>query len=332
VAAGSPAARVLATGRPLFVADTGQGRRPRRALVVPLLTRGEMIGVLAVERAGELRGHERAALEGLGAYLGLALENARLLSRQRRFTEELKDHVAAATRRLEALDGAKSAFVATVSHELRTPLTALLGFGQLLATRRYSPEEAQRLAGIVWRETERLTRIVDDLLDLSRIERGLAPRILPTAVAVIPALGAAVELFRRARVTHHVVVAAEETLPAVQADPDALDRVLKNLISNAIKYSPAGSRVTVSARAAGRAVEFAVTDEGRGIPAEALSRIFEPYYRAPEAAEAARGDGLGLAVVKALVDAQGGAIRADSVWGQGTRMTFTLPAVPGGDR
>jgi signal transduction histidine kinase len=331
VAAGSPAARVLATGRPLFVADTGQGRRPRRALVVPLLTRGEMIGVLAVERAGELRGHERAALEGLGAYLGLALENARLLSRQRRFTEELKDHVAAATRRLEALDGAKSAFVATVSHELRTPLTALLGFGQLLATRRYSPEEAQRLAGIVWRETERLTRIVDDLLDLSRIERGLAPRILPTAVAVIPALGAAVELFRRGRVTHHVVVAAEETLPAVQADPDALDRVLKNLISNAIKYSPAGSRVTVSARAAGRAVEFAVTDEGRGIPAQALSRIFEPYYRAPEAAEAARGDGLGLAVVKALVDAQGGAIRADSVRGQGTRMTFTLPAVQGGD-
>jgi signal transduction histidine kinase len=325
IAPRSPAARVIETGRPVFIADTGLGARPYRALVVPLLARGETIGVLALQRAGELGRGERAAVERLGAYVGLALENARLLSRQRRFTQELEDQVSAATQRLEALDRAKSTFVATVSHELRTPLTPLLGFGELLATRPYPTVEVQRLAGIICRETERLARIVDDLLDLSRMERGLGPRIVPTAVAVGPAICGTLALFRRGRVTHDLVVAVEDRLPDIQADPDALDRILKNLVANAIKYSPSGSRVTVSARAGAGRVEIAVTDEGRGIPAAALPRIFEPYYRAPDAADTARGVGLGLAVVKTLVEAHGGAIRVESVIGQGTRVAFTLP-------
>jgi signal transduction histidine kinase len=324
----SPAAQVLETGQALYVADTGQGPGPRRTLVVPLLTRGQTIGVLALERARELNRSERAALGRLAAYLGLALENARLLSRQRRFTQELQDQVGAATRRLESLDRAKSAFVATVSHELRTPLTPLLGFGELLATRCYPTAEVQRLASIIWRETERLTRIVDDLLDLSRMERGVGPRLVPSVVAVGPSLASAVALFRRGRATHHLVVAVEEPVPAIRADPDALDRILKNLVSNAIKYSPGGSQVTVGARAASGQVEITVADEGRGIPASSLPRIFEPYYRAPDAADTARGVGLGLAVVKALVEAHGGTIRVESAAGKGTRVTFTLPAIP----
>lgn len=325
LAPGSPAARVIETGRPVFIADTGQGPRPRRALVVPLLARGETIGVLALERDGEIGPGERAAVQRLGAYLGLALENARLLSRQRRFTQELEDQVSAATQRLEALDRAKSTFVATVSHELRTPLTALLGFGEVLAIRTYPTAEVQRLAGIMCRETERLARIVDDLLDLSRMERGLGPRIVPTVVAVSPAISGAVALFRRGRVTHDLVVAVEDRLPDIQADPDALDRILKNLVSNAIKYSPSGSQVTVSARAGAGEVEITVADAGRGIPAAVLPRIFEPYYRAPDTADTARGAGLGLSVVKALVEAHGGTIRVESVVGQGTRVTFALP-------
>lgn len=320
-----PAAPVLGTGRPLFMTDTGQGPRPQRALIVPLLAHGETIGVLALQRAGELGAGERAAVERLGAYLGLALENTRLLSRQRRFTQELADQISAATRRLEALDRAKSTFVATVSHELRTPLTALLGFGEVLATRTYPTTEVQRLAGIMWRETERLARIVDDLLDLSRMERGLGPRIVPTVVVVSPAISGALALFRRGRVSHDLVVAVQEGLPDIKADPDALDRILKNLVSNAIKYSPGGSQVTVSARAGAGEVEITVADEGRGIPALALPRIFEPYYRAPDAADTARGVGLGLAVVKALVEAQGGTIRVESVVGRGTHVAFTLP-------
>jgi signal transduction histidine kinase len=326
VAPGSLVARVLAGGAAVFVTDTGHGGRPRRVLGVPLAAGGEPLGVLAVERAGELAAEERAALEALGGALGLALANARLASRQRRFAEELADRIAEATRRLAEMDRAKSSFVAIASHELRTPLSAILGFAELLAHRRFPPEEVRRLAEIVRRETERLVRIVSDLLDLSRLERGLAPALRRAAVDVGPALAAAVELFRRPGASHRVVVEVAPALPSVDADADALDRIVKNLVANAVKYSPPRSTVTVRARARadGRAVQLCVDDEGRGIPAAALPHVFEPYYRAPDALGAARGAGIGLAVVKALVDAHGGVIRVESA-ATGTRVTLELP-------
>ncbi|MGH7325019.1 MAG: sensor histidine kinase [Candidatus Rokuibacteriota bacterium] len=328
VVAGSAVARVLATGNSLFVPDIGGGPRPHRVFVAPMLARGATIGVLALERTGELGPRDRAALARLAMYLGLALENARLSWRQRRFTVELGEKVAAATRHLEAVDRAKSAFVATVSHELRTPLTALLGFSELLSVRRFPAGEVQRLAGIMRGETERLTRIVDDLLDLSRLEQGLELRIVPVPLAVAAALAAAVEIFRRGVPTHRVHVDCPDGPCRAQVDPDAFDRIVKNLVSNAIKYSPAGSRVMVSARADGAGLAFTVADEGRGIAPDALPHVFDPYYRAPGAAEAARGVGLGLALVKALVEAHGGRIGVASVAGRGTRVTFTLPAAP----
>ncbi len=327
---GSVVARVLAEGRPVFVPDAGGGRRPRRVFVTPLLARGRPIGALALERVGELGGDERAALAALGAHIGVALENARLASRQRRFAEELALKVADATRRLEALDRAKSSFVAIASHELRTPLTALQGFSELLAARRLPPDEVSRLGGIMRGEAQRLGRIVNDLLDLSRIERGLVPELQRAPVAVEAALVATADLFRRGSASHPIVVDCAAGLPRVDADPDALERILTNLISNALKYSPPGRTVRVRARPAprGSAVEFVVEDEGAGIPADSLARIFEPYFRAPEAAGTARGSGIGLAVVKSLVEAHGGWIRADSTPGSGTRIVFSLPAVP----
>ncbi len=318
VAADSLAAEVLATGRPRYVPDVGGGARPRRAFGAPLLVGAEPIGVLAVEREGEMPAAERAALSTLAAHCGLALENARLASRQRRFAEELAERIASAT-------ATKSAFVAIASHELRTPLTALLGFSELLAQRRFDPAEVRRMAEVMQHETERLVRIVDDFLDLSRLERGLEPRLSRAAVKVAPAVAAAVEVFRRTG-SHRLVVECEETLPEVDADADALDRILKNLVANAMKYSPAGSNVHVAARATDHAVEFSVRDAGRGIPAEALPRVFEPYYRAPGVGSA-RGAGLGLAVVKSLIDAHGGTVRLESAPGEGTRVTFVLPAV-----
>jgi signal transduction histidine kinase len=327
VAPGSAAARVLETGAPIFAADVAGRGRVRRALVVPLLARGESIGVLALEREGELGRRDRAGLGRLGGYLGLALENARLAAEQRRFSEALAEKVAAATRHLAEVDRAKSAFVATASHELRTPLTALVGFSDLLARRPFAPDEVRRMAILVRDETERLARIVDDLLDLTRLEQGLAPRLRPAPVAVAPALAAAVAVFQPGGARPRVVLACDDALPRVRADPDALDRIVKNLVSNALKYSPAGRPVTVGAHVAGGRVEITVADEGRGIPAEALPHIFEPYYRAPEAVTAARGTGLGLAVVKALVDAQAGTIDVESAPGLGTRVTVRLPAV-----
>src|SRR5439155_1600354 len=188
VVAGSVADRVLTGGAAVFVPDTGDGSRPRRVFATPLVVAGQPIGVLAVERVGELGGEERAAVEALGAHVAVALENARLTSRARRFAEELERQVANATRHIEELDRAKSVFVAVASHELRTPLTALQGFSEILAARSLAPEEVRRMAGIMGAEAARLGRIVSDLLDLSPLERGLAPTLHRPPVAVEAAL------------------------------------------------------------------------------------------------------------------------------------------------
>jgi two-component system, OmpR family, sensor histidine kinase KdpD len=334
VASGALIARVLDTGASELVriggSDAGgRGVLSRRAFATPLVAGGQAIGVLAVERKGEIPAEERAALEALGAQMGLALENARLASRQRHFAAELADKVSAARRELEELDRAKSAFVAIASHELRTPLTALQGFSELLAVRHLPPDEVNRLGAIMRREARRLGRIVSDLLDLSRIERGLDPALCRIPLAVEPTVVATVDLFRQGTTTHPIAIACEPALPKIDADPDALERVLTNLISNAIKYSPAGSVIRVGARAVDDGVAISVSDSGRGIPAEALGRIFEPYYRVPDAAGAARGTGIGLAVVKALVEAHGGAVEVESAPTLGTRVTVVLPAAQG---
>jgi signal transduction histidine kinase len=179
-------------------------------------------------------------------------------------------------------------------------------------------------------EAERLGRIVSDFLDLSRLERGLAPPLRRARVDAAALVGDAVEILQRARPTHQVDVDCAAGLPPLDADPDALDRVVKNLVSNAIKYSPPGSRVRVAVRARAEppAVEITVEDEGPGIAEADCTRIFEPYYRTAAGARTAGGAGLGLAVVKSLVDAHGGTIHADNVTPHGTRMTLILPALP----
>jgi signal transduction histidine kinase len=318
--------RVLACGESVFVPDAGGAARPRRRLVVPLAAGTRPLGALVVERCGEMRRRDRDWLAAFGLHLGLALDNVRLADRQRRFGEELAGQVATATRRLEEIDRAKSAFVAIASHELRTPLTALAGFSELLVVRPFSADEVRRIAGVVLRETERLSRIVEDLLDLSRLERGLAPAVRPEAVAVEAALAASLEIFAGA--THPVSLECEEALPPVLADVDALDRIVKNLVGNAMKYSRRGSPVRVDARRRAHGVAITVEDRGRGIPAEALPHVFEPYYRVPDALRSAPGSGLGLAVVKALVDAHRGTVAIDSAPGRGTRITLVFPAVP----
>jgi two-component system sensor histidine kinase KdpD len=323
----SLAARVMATGEPAFVADTGGESRPRRALVVPLTAGGLTVGALAIERRGDIGREERDALAGLGAAVGLALDNARLAARQRRFNDELEREVAEATARLAEMDRLKSELVALASHELRTPLTAIQGFSELLATRPFTTSEVRRVAEIVRSESERLGRIVADFLDITRLERGLPLALRCAPLDPAPVITDAVEVFRRTRTTHRLELHLHGALPRIDADADALDRVLKNLISNALKYSPAGSCVRVHARPEPGAIAVEVEDEGPGVAAADLVRIFEPYYRAPSTARLERGTGLGLAVVKSLVEAHGGTIRAERAAGHGTRMTFVIPAV-----
>jgi len=338
----SAAAWVWRSGQSLFVSDLasdprlgGDGlaaARPRRTLVVPLQGQAETIGVMVVERIGEVPRGELGTIETVALQLGLGIENARLAQRQRRFAAELEAKVAAATQRLRELDQAKSDFVSIVSHELRTPLTAIQGFSELILNRSLAPERRRRCLDYILREAERLGRMVDDLLDLSRIESGTGEPLRRLPLDLGPLLEVNAELFGCQSAIHAIRVEVSDGLRPVLADRDAVDRILKNLISNAIKYSPRGGPVLIRAACAANdpdGVELSVEDHGLGIPPEALDRIFEKHYRVPARDRTgARGLGIGLALVKSLVEAQGGNITVSSQPGRGSRFRVTLPVAP----
>jgi signal transduction histidine kinase len=303
---------------------------PCRRLVLPLDGGQGPVGALTIERHGDLGAAARGAAQALALHVALAVENARLTERQRRFAQELEDKVARATQRLREIDQAKSEFLSVVSHELRTPLTALQGFSELLLARDVPPARSRRYLGHVHTESQRLGRIVTDLLDLSRIEsgRGLSLRREPLDLREL--IERNVDLFACQHPLHRFDLSVAESLTPLCADRDAVDRMLKNLLTNAVKYSPRGGRVLVQARpAADRPglVELAVEDDGVGIPTEALPRIFEPYVRIahPETATAP-GLGLGLSLVRALAHAHGGVVEVESLPGKGSRFRVLLPA------
>jgi signal transduction histidine kinase len=336
----SAAAWVAQAGITLAVEDLDTDARfgahdaagaPRRGLVLALRAGDKVLGVLALETRGDLRPGTRVAAEEVAMHLALALENARLGILKRRFTEELEAKIASATRSLRELDRAKSELVSVVSHELRTPLTALVGFAELLLTREVPAERARRWLGHVHGEAQRLTRIVASLLDLSRIESGAVLHLVARGPIDLGAMiERNVELFAAAHPRHRFTFAQGDRPLIVPGDADAIDRVVKNLLSNAVKYSPEGGPVTVNLSAAPGPppmAEIAVEDEGIGIAPEALSRIFDPYVRVADPATAgASGLGLGLSLVRTLVEAHGGRVSAASEPGRGSRFSVLLPA------
>ena len=334
---GSVAGWMLDWGSPALLADldgdvrlgscTARGATPRRGLVVPLAAGASSLGVLAIERAGDLGpGACRLARE-MALHLALAVDNAQLTLQQRRFAQELEDKVAQATRRLREIDQAKSEFLSVVSHELRTPLTALQGFSELLLERAVPPDRARRYLGHVRGEAQRLGRIVADLLDLSRIEAGRALELRCERLDLAELVERNVEIFACQHPRHRFEGQVASELPPVWADRDALDRMLKNLLSNAVKYSPRGGRVRVAAGLdRPGTVELVVEDEGVGIAADALPRIFDRYVRIPHPdTAAAKGLGLGLHVVRSLAEAHGGAVEVESLPGKGSRFRVLLP-------
>jgi signal transduction histidine kinase len=305
------------------------GATPCRRLVLGLDAGQGPVGALIIERDGDISATTRGLANALALHLSLALENARLTERQRHFAQELEEKVAGATRRLRELDQAKNEFLSIASHELRTPLTALQGFSELLLTRHVPPGRARRYLGHLHTESQRLGRIVGDLLDLSRIESGRGPTLQRVSVDLCAIIEANIEIFASQHPRHQFEWKVGTTLPPLCADRDAVDRILKNLLSNAIKYSPRGGRVRVEAGSATdrpEMVEFTVEDDGVGIPADALPRIFDPYVRIanPETA-AAPGLGLGLSLVRGLAHAHGGSVEVESLPGKGSRFRVLLP-------
>jgi PAS domain S-box-containing protein len=227
-------------------------------------------------------------------------------------------------RRLEAI---RRDFVANVSHELKTPLTSISGYAETLLSLPPDPEMARVFLGTILGNARRMQRLVDDLLDLSRIESGrwqpartevdvsAAARESWTEVAARPA-SQAME-FR---------VEVEPGAEKLCADLDAIRQVLTNLMENSLRHTPAGGTIACIARRQGNGVAIAVRDNGAGITREHLPRIFERFYRADASRSREEGGtGLGLAIVKHLVEAHGGRVSAESERGRGTTVTCWFP-------
>jgi two-component system phosphate regulon sensor histidine kinase PhoR len=228
-------------------------------------------------------------------------------------------------RRLESL---RRDFVANVSHELRTPVASILSAAETLGTAAHGdPAAAERFLAIIQRNAARLQLLVEDLLDLSRIE-SRAYRLNVEALAADRLVADILSLFRERAEARHVRLVADvpPDLPPVYTDRKAIEQVLVNLVDNAVKYIPEAATITVSVAPKGERVLFVVSDTGAGIDAVHLPRLFERFYRVdPGRSRDRGGSGLGLAIVKHLVEAMGGNVSVDSVVGQGTRFTVDLP-------
>ncbi|MGH2772192.1 MAG: sensor histidine kinase, partial [Actinomycetota bacterium] len=230
--------------------------------------------------------------------------------------------------REKEIDHMKSSLISTVSHELRTPLTMIQGFAELLLTREFDRDNSREALSQIHKSAERLGRLIEDLLSVSRIESGrltakksrmeLGPAIAEGIAAVSP--------------SRQVEVQIDEDLPAAFADKDMVVQIVTNLVSNAVKYSPHGAPVRVAARANGASLQVSVADQGIGLSSAESDKLFNKFYRVdrPEVKEAG-GTGLGLYITKSLVENQGGTIAVESVKDKGSTFTFSLPLAPDDD-
>ncbi len=241
----------------------------------------------------------------------------------------MNEALAAANAQLMELDRMKDAFISMVTHELRTPLTVISGTSELLEAGIYgglAPEQAEQIRQIAF-QADRLRGLVNDLLDLSKMAAGMmrlrrepldAYSLAEAVVQQLVTLAARGGVLLRNQVRHD--------LPEIDCDGQRIEQVLTNLISNAIKFTPAGGQILVSATAEADHLRFCVADTGQGIPPEALPRIFDKFFQVQSNTETGKiGTGLGLSIVKHLVELHGGEVSVESEVGKGSRFYFTVP-------
>jgi two-component system phosphate regulon sensor histidine kinase PhoR len=231
-------------------------------------------------------------------------------------------------RRLEAV---RRDFVANVSHELKTPLTSISGYAETILTDHPEPAITRRFLETILSNARRMQRLVDDLLDLARIESGRwqpEPEHVDVAAAIQDVWGGLTE--RAASRKVELATDVEPDADVLVVDPDALRQILLNLVDNALRYSPPAGRVTCRSRRDGDGLVLSVSDSGPGIAAEHLPRIFERFYRADRSRSRDEGGtGLGLAIVRHLVEAHGGQVWAESERGRGTTVSCRFPLTAG---
>jgi signal transduction histidine kinase len=261
---------------------------------------------------------------GVVGLVGLML----VIDRVRRATAAAQQQAAEA-KRADEVNRLKSEFVRVVAHELRTPLTAITGYVALLLEDDASPLAAHQreYLGIVQRNAERLIKLIDDLLDIARLEAGTIA-LQRTALDLVPLIQGVAGFLgpQFAAKGQRLTLDLDAALPAARGDAERVTQILTNLLSNALKYTPPGGRITITAcRDAGR-VRVAVQDTGIGLSPEEQAQLFTPFFRAQTAAtQGVGGTGLGLAITRALVERHGGAITVISRPGLGSTFSVTLP-------
>lgn len=290
----------------------------RSSMCVPLMRRDELLGVLNLNETEGKRQFTEHDLEALGLFAehaAIAIGNAYLFEQERETVQ-----------RLEELDRLKSDFVATVSHELKTPLTAIIGSATTLSKRasRMTPDQQATFVEMIERQGQRLLRLVQDILTSAHIESGM-PKLRRELVDLRAAAEVIVGDLRHTYEGREVMLEADPERPQVWGDLGALQQILSNLVENALKYSEEGA-VTVTLTETQTATTIAVSDRGRGISEDKLETIFDRFRQVDQSdTRATGGVGLGLYIVKSLVEAHNGTIAVDSSEGSGTTFTVHLP-------
>ncbi len=269
-------------------------------------------------------------LDGEGRFVGFI--GSCLDITERKAAEAERESLLATAERMraeaEAASRAKDAFLATVSHELRTPLSPVLLWARMLREGKLAGDDAAHALSVIEQCAKTLAKLIDDLLDMSRIIAGKL-RLEPRPVRLPPVIHAAVDVVRPAAEAKgvHVEVAIEAEAAVVSGDPERLQQIVWNLVSNAVKFTPRGGRVDVALRRVASHVEIVVRDTGEGMAPEFLARAFERFEQAAVPSGRRRGGlGLGLAIVRHLVELHGGTVRAESEGvGRGAVFTVTLP-------
>ncbi len=295
--------------------------------------------VASVIRHSELRAAiERAATGASLEAIEILLDEHSLLISPHRFR---RDHTGAVPpgaviaildlTEFRRLENVRRDFVANVSHELKTPLTSIRGYTETLLGEELPVETRKQFLEVIQKNTTRIQRIVDDLLDLSRLQSGgWLPDVQHVDVAALAEdVWAGCEIGHRKNISFAVMAGAQTS---VRADPGGLRQVFTNLFDNAIRYTPEGGRITVGIHGGTQngSVTIEVVDNGSGISRDALPRVFERFYRAdPARSRSDGGTGLGLSIVRHLVERMDGNVAAESDLGTGTTIRFTLPASHG---
>ena len=312
-----------------------EGRSPRSMLVVPVMVGDRVLGALSLVRRSpeqQFSDPDRVLVATIGNSAAIALENARLYEQERALAlrlEELNQLYGQEREildKLEEYDRLYTQVVSTVSHELKTPLMGIRGFAKMIRDGDVDGEEAADFAREIHDNAVRLSKYVESVLTEDAVHHGRVAldlrevRLAPLVTQVMRSLQGAIGE------NHELVNAVGDDAPLINGDSDKIVQILLNLIGNAVKYSPAGGRVRVSAIPRDRFLEVVVEDEGMGIPEEARSKIFDRFYRVNDTeTKGISGTGLGLSIVKGLVELHGGRIWVDAAPGRGSRFHVTLP-------